>query len=88
VGAVIAPADSNKLDKKSADYKVKVIVGWNEIVVEFPLKNSFSYMVGPIKAYPVMNAYIKEKGYNWNVPRTEFYDMTAKKIYYMADIVK
>jgi hypothetical protein len=27
VGAVIAPADSNKLDKKSADYKVKVIVG-------------------------------------------------------------
>ncbi|MEI8091522.1 MAG: hypothetical protein WCG98_04790 [bacterium] len=58
------------------------------VVVEFPYKNSFSYMVGPIRVYPVVNAYLKEKGYNTGVARTELYDVTAKKIYYIAEIVK
>jgi hypothetical protein len=88
VGSVIASADSNKLDKNSADYKIKVVPGGNKVVVEFPLKNSFSYMVGPIKVYPIMNKYMTEKGYKTQVPRIELYDMTAKKMYYMADIVK
>ena len=88
VGAVIAPADSNKLDKKSADYKIQTITRSTKVVVEFPYRNSFSYMVGPIKVYPVMTAYMKEKGYNLETPRIELYDLTAKKIYYMADVIK
>ncbi len=88
VGSVISQSDFAKLNKKSADYKLKVVEGWNMVVVEFPYKNSFSYMVGPIRVYPVVNAYLKEKGYNTGVARTELYDVTAKKIYYIAEIVK
>jgi hypothetical protein len=45
-------------------------------------------MVGPIKAYPIMTTYMTEKGYKLEIPRIELYDMVAKKIYFMADIIK
>ena len=45
-------------------------------------------MVGPMKVYPIMNAYMQAKGYNTNVPRIEVYDMKAKQIFFIADIVK
>jgi hypothetical protein len=58
------------------------------MVVEFPLKNSLSYMIGPMKVYPVIAKYMKDKGYNNEVPMVELYDMMAKKIYYIANITK
>lgn len=88
VGSIIDVQQAKKLDKRSKDYKIQIITGGNKVIVEFPYKNSFSYMVGPIRAYPVMNKYLQEKGYKAETPRIELYDMTAKKIYYMADIVK
>jgi hypothetical protein len=47
-----------------------------------------SYMVWPIKVYPVLNAYLKKKSYHTDLPRIELYDLSAKKIYFIVDIVK
>jgi len=45
-------------------------------------------MIGPMKVYPVIAKYMKDKGYNNEVPMVELYDMMAKKIYYIANITK
>lgn len=58
------------------------------VVIEFPLKNSASYIVGMIKVYPVLKRYLQEKGYNIQVPISELYDMAAKKIFYVVEITK
>jgi hypothetical protein len=61
VGSVISQKDLSKLNKKSSDYKLKVVEGGDKVVIEFPYKNALSYMVGPMKVYPVMNKYLIEK---------------------------
>jgi DNA gyrase inhibitor GyrI len=45
VGSVISQSDFSKLNKKSSDYTLKVIEGGDKVVVEFPYKNTLSYMV-------------------------------------------
>jgi len=87
VGAVIDTKDISKL-ASNKDIKITKIASGTKIVVEFPLKNSLSYMVGPMRVYPVIAKYMKEKWYNTQTPMIELYAMTAKKIYYMSDIVK
>lgn len=87
VGAVIASQDLGKL-VWNKEVKITTINQGNKIVVEFPLKNSFSYMIGPMKVYPVIAKYMKEKWYTTQTPMIELYDMTAKKIYYIAEIGK
>jgi hypothetical protein len=54
----------------------------NSVVVEFRAKSMFSYMIGPIKAYPVLNKYLKEKNYTVTTS-LEIYDMPNKMIYYV-----
>ena len=88
VGSIITQADFAKLDKKSPDYSLKTMKGGNMVMVEFPYRNTLSYIVWPIKVYPVENAYMEAKWYNLQVPRVEIYDVIAKKIYYMAEIIK
>ncbi len=86
IGAVIASQDVGKL-VSNKDIKITTIPPKTRIVVEFPLKNSLSYMIGAMKVYPVIAKYMKEKWYTNEVPMVELYDMVAKKIYYMADIM-
>ena len=88
VGSVIVQSDFIKLNKKSSDYKLKVVEGGDKVVVAFPYKNSLSYMVWPIRIYPIVNAYLLEKGYKSDLPRIELYDVAGKMIYYIVDIVK
>ena len=87
IGALIASEDMTKVPQ-TGDIKVKTIPSTKSIVIEFPLKNSVSYMAGVIKVYPVLEKYIQEKGYKMHVPITELYDTAAKKIYYIAEIIK
>jgi hypothetical protein len=60
VGAVIDSKDASKLGSIK-DIKVKTIAAGNSIVVEFPLKNALSYMIGPMKVYPVITKYMLSK---------------------------
>ena len=87
VGAIIDSQDAGKL-AQNKDVKLKTLPAGNKMVVEFPLKNSFSYVVGTMRVYPMIAKYMKEKWYSHEVLMTELYDMVAKKIYYLADITK
>ncbi|MCX6824941.1 MAG: hypothetical protein NTY80_01835 [candidate division SR1 bacterium] len=87
IGAIIDTQDAKKL-ANNKNVKITTIPAKNRIVVVFPLKNTFSYMIGPMKVYPVITKYMEERGYSHEVPMMELYDMVAKKIYYMADISK
>ncbi|MFA7298802.1 MAG: GyrI-like domain-containing protein [Candidatus Absconditabacterales bacterium] len=87
VGAVIISQDVSKLIKNK-EIKITTLPAGNKIVVEFPLKNTISYIIGPMKVYPLIAKYIKEKGYANQVSMIELYDMVAKKIYYIAEISK
>lgn len=86
VGAMIDAKDISKLKKNTA-VVTKTIAAGTKIVVEFPLKSNISYMIGPMRVYPVIAKYMEAKWYK-AVPMTELYDMTAKKIYYIAEITK
>ncbi len=87
VGSIIDPQDTSKL-ANIQDIKITTRSAGTKVVVEFPLRNMISYMIGPMKVYPVISKYMIEKGYKSQVPMVELYDMAAKKIYYMADITK
>jgi hypothetical protein len=87
VGAVIDTKDASKL-AGNKDVKVTKLPAGTKVVIEFPLKNSVSYMIGPMRAYPVMAKYMKKMWYNTQVSMVELYDMVAKKIYYITDITK
>jgi len=87
VGAVITPQDVRKI-AKNITVKTLTIPAGTKMVVVFPFKSSLSYIVGPMKAYPMIAKYMKSKGYVNQVPMTELYDIAAKKIYYIADITK
>jgi DNA gyrase inhibitor GyrI len=60
VGAIIESADAAKLAKVQ-DIQTKTLPGGTKMMVEFPLKNSVSYMAGPIKVYPLLTKYIQKK---------------------------
>ncbi len=87
IGAII-DANATKKLADSKDVKITTIPVKTRIVVEFPLKNTISYMIGPMKVYPVIAKYMKEKWYDHKTPMMELYDMKAKKIFYIADIIK
>jgi hypothetical protein len=87
IWAIIAPQDTSKL-ANNKDVLIKTLPEGNKIVVEFPMKNTFSAMIGPMKVYPVIAKYMKENGYTNEIPMVELYDMVAKKIYYIAEISK
>ena len=86
VGAVIDPQEVKNISQDQ-EIKTRNISAKQSIVIKFPLKNSVSYMAGVIKVYPALKKYMKAKGYKMEVPVMELYDMTAKKIYYVVEIL-
>lgn len=60
VGAIVVRSDITKVPQ-SDEIKIKNIAGKQSIVAEFSIKNSTSYMVGVIKAYPTLKKYMIEK---------------------------
>ena len=86
IGGVITPQDSSKLTNNK-EIQTKMLPWGTKIVVEFPLKNTISYMIWPMKVYPVITKYMKAKWYK-KTAMLELYDTAAKKIYYIADIIK
>lgn len=86
-GSIITETDSAKLSAVQLQLKIGNIEQMNCVVVEFPMKNFLSFMLAPMKVYPVISRYMTEKGYK---PREsyEFYDMTKKKIIIAVPISK
>ncbi len=86
-GSAVEQADAKKIGPYRDRMKVREIKKKNSMVIELPLRNAISYMLGPSKAYPALSAYAQKHGYKQTVP-FELYDMKAKKIYYIMEIIK
>lgn len=84
-GSVINEVDLPKLAALNDKYKTKVLNKRDSLVADFPIRNNLSYMLGPIKAYPALMQAAKERNLTLDTPY-EFYDMTAKIIYYVAPV--
>ena len=80
-GAIINESDAVKLTTNE-NLKIGKIEEQKSVIVELPIKNSLSYMLGPIKAYPALGKYISQKGYKVKIS-FELYDMQGKKIRYV-----
>ena len=86
IGDIIELKDMNRIeDFKKAGFKVDTIAKKMSVLVEFPVKNQFSYFIGPIKAYPAINKYMKAKNYK-PILTWELYDTPNKKIYYIMQL--
>jgi hypothetical protein len=86
-GSIIEEKDAAKVAALKDKVKIGTIQAQESVVVELPLKNSLSYMFGPMKAYPALGTYISEKGYK-ATRSFEIYDMSAKKILYVMQVTK
>lgn len=83
IGVVLDSKDLRKIDElKSAGFKVDSVAISRSVSAEFPIKNSFSYMLGPWKAYPVLSKYMNEKNYKTDLTM-EVYDTRNREIIFL-----
>lgn len=85
IGVILEKKDYNKLWKARQKFKTTWYAKKKCMVVEFPIKNSLSYIIGVMKAYPVLMKYAADKKYKMNPPM-EIYDIPAKKTLYIIEI--
>ncbi|MGZ3862120.1 MAG: hypothetical protein ACXVPN_11390 [Bacteroidia bacterium] len=79
VGGVVNKADADRIVVLNLKgLKIDSIPLRNAVVAEFPLKNILSYMIAPVKVYPVLSKYVREKNYK-PVLSFEIYDRNAKR---------
>jgi len=88
VWSIIDSKDIAKLQKKSDNYLIKTIPANQNIVATFPAKNMLSYMIWPMKVYPIMAKYMTEKNYPMMTVAMELYDISNKVTYYFTKIQK
>jgi len=84
VGSVIPAQERLLVEGEKNNFNFKILPQKDYLVVEFPLRNTLSFMIGVMKVYPVMNKYIAEHNY-LSGPSVELYDMTNKKIYFLME---
>lgn len=83
VGNILEEKELHRIpDLKSAGLKIDSIPKSKVVAAELPAKTFLSYMIGPIKAYPVLSKYITEHKYKITYS-LEVYDMPGNKITYM-----
>lgn len=86
MGCVLEEKDLGRIaDIEATGLKVDTIKKVKSVVAEFPLKNMFSYMIGPGRVYPAINKYMQEKNYQVTLSY-EVYDDAARKITYVMQV--
>lgn len=84
-GIVLKESDLAKVPALKKKYPVGTLPKKMSMVVEFPMRNMFSYMLGPIKCYPVLTQYAREKGHKIGV----VYELYLEdKTLFVMEIVK
>jgi hypothetical protein len=84
-GLVLKESDLSKVQALKKKYTVGTLPKKMSMVVEFPMKNTLSYLLGPIRCYPVLMKYAQEKGYKAGVT----YELYLKeKTLFVMEIVK
>lgn len=88
IGCVLENKDLNRVGElKKKKFLVKKWEEQNCLVVELPIRNNLSYMIGPFKAYPELNKALNAKKYKMT-GCLELYDMAAMKTFYIFAIAK
>ena len=84
MGSVLTDSDYEKLPSFADKYDYKIVPKTNSLVVEFPIRNFLSYMMGPMKVYPLMESYMEKNGYVVTEEDVgiEIYDMEKNVIIY------
>lgn len=83
VGCIIRKEDYDKIPALiSTGLIIDTVPKSKAIFTEFSLKNSLSFMLGAMKAYPIMSKYMNAKGYKPTMS-IEIYDLVDKKITYL-----
>ncbi|MCP4677469.1 MAG: hypothetical protein GY854_18540 [Deltaproteobacteria bacterium] len=78
----VLPQDAN-VEELKTKFKIKTIEKQLSLVIDFPIKNALSYMLGPMKAYPALNEYAKQNNLEFKMTY-EVYDMPSNMTYYVA----
>ncbi len=87
-GVILEGKDLDKVPAlRKKKFNIMTIRKKKSMVAEFPLVNTFSYMIGPAKGYPALMKHMQEKGYKMSAPY-EIYDMRGGNILYVMEIVK
>lgn len=83
VGNIIENADQAQIENmKAAGLRVDSIANKNALIVEMKTRSNLSYMIGPMKAYPLLNEKVKSEGCTPSLA-FEIYDVPAKKAFYI-----
>ena len=84
-GFVLKESDLSNAPALKKKYTVGTLPKKMSMVVEFPMRNTLSYMLGPIRCYPALVKYAQEKGYKAGVT----YELYLKeKTLFVMEIVK
>lgn len=89
VGNVLEDVSDAQLAEIGEKFDVKNIDRQTAVVVDFPIKSSLSYMIAPMKVYPLINQYWEEKNYPAQVIdgySMEIYDIEGKVTRYIMPI--
>jgi hypothetical protein len=84
-GSVIEGGDLAGLPRLKERFRTGELPVRNSVVAEFPLKNTFSYVLGPLKGYPALVRYANGKGYRMT-QTYELYDIPEQKILYVMPV--
>ncbi len=87
VGCILEETDYDAVDHLKEKYSIREYPVTNAVVVEFPYRNTFSIFAGVMKVYPKLGKYRDLRGYK-DVPVMEIYDIPAKRIMYIQEIIK
>ena len=85
VGCIIEEEDLGKLSELE-QYAVKVLEEKEYMVVNFPYKGVPSIFIWMWKAYPALQAYAEQNGYNPVSPAIEIYDVKGGAISFRQEI--
>ena len=85
VGCILDEKDANKVQSLQAKYNLKLYPVSKSVVSSFPFRGHPSIFVGIFKVYPKLFSYLKDHNYT-PVPLMELYDLTNKKINYIASV--
>jgi hypothetical protein len=86
-GSVLPEKDLSRVPELQQKYRIMVLEKKKSMVAVFPVKNSLSYMLGPMKGYKALMDYAGAKGYRLAEPY-EYYDMAGKRVCFVMPIEK
>lgn len=89
-GCVIEDKDLSRIESLKKKYNIKTVKRRYSVVTEFKITGPLSFIMGPVKGYPALMRYVKDKGLKWakDAMPIEYYDFPSKKICYMIGVEK